>query len=388
MVAKFLLLAATLAVGVMCDADLWNTAQQGMNAVNVGANAVHNFAGDAFNYIPSPKDIARMSKEVFLGMPPRVVMEGVNTFCSMAMSYDSNLGRTQKYTPNMQNMSFVYYDNDRRIPFHFAELDKLGQYPGFKKENKLVIFITGWLTKDNTENDAAREMAKAYACRGNHTFIHLNTNDYLDNLYTWSALNTEDIGFAVAPYVAKMLDFVDISQIHVIGHSLGAHVAGAIGRHFIEVVKKSLPRITGLDPARPCFNEGEVMTSLQRGDAEFVDVIHTNSGGLGKMEPVGDADFYPNGMTVLMPGCAGIICSHLRAYEYFIESVYPENERGFQAVRCNSLRGVTTRKCKTNPIPMGYACPKLAKGNYFLEVNASGLFGYYSKSKSKCNQMQ
>uniref|UniRef100_A0A6B2EF13 Putative lipase n=1 Tax=Phlebotomus kandelakii TaxID=1109342 RepID=A0A6B2EF13_9DIPT len=389
MVTKIILLAATLAVcyqRISCESNIWNTAQMGANAINTGINSMSNIAGNTINYIPTPKDIARMSKEVFLGLPPRIIMEGVNNFCSMAMQFDINMGRTEKYTPNVQNISFVLYDNEKRIPFNMNELDKLVQYPGFKKENPVVIFITGWLTKDNTENAAARDLAKAYNCRGNHNFIHLNTDNYLDNFYMWSALNTEDIGQAVAPNVAKLLNYIDIEQIHIIGHSLGAHVAGSIGRHFIDVKNKTLPRITGLDPARPCFNEGEVMTNLQRGDAKFVDIIHTNSGGLGKKDPIGDADFYPNGFSILMPGCAGIICSHLRAYEYFIESVYPENDNGFQAIRCNSLRGVTTRRCKGSPIAMGYACPKQAKGNYFLEVNPNGLYGYYSKSKSKCNR--
>lgn len=61
------------------------------------------------------------------------------------------------------------------------------------------------------------------------------------------------------------------------------------------MTRESLPRITGLDPARPCFNEGEYLSGLQRGDARFVDVIHTNPGVLGVKESVGDIDFYPNG---------------------------------------------------------------------------------------------
>lgn len=32
----------------------------------------------------------------------------------------------------------------------------------------------------------------------------------------------------------------------------------------------------------PCFNPGETLTGLSRGDADFVVVIHSNSGGLGK----------------------------------------------------------------------------------------------------------
>lgn len=38
----------------------------------------------------------------------------------------------------------------------------------------------------------------------------------------------------------------------------------------------------------PCFNSGEELTGLQRGDAEYVLAIHSNSGGLGKRDPLGN----------------------------------------------------------------------------------------------------
>lgn len=80
-----------------------------------------------------------------------------------------------------------------------------------------------------------------------------------------------------------------------IGHSLGAHIGGEAGRMYQQLTNQSLGRITGLDPARPCFNEGEHLTGLQRDDAHFVDVIHSNSGILGHVRAMGDLDFYPNG---------------------------------------------------------------------------------------------
>lgn len=79
-----------------------------------------------------------------------------------------------------------------------------------------------------------------------------------------------------------------------------------------------MPHITGLDPANPCknldksfekhlydkkmkiksqihkkmfiqgFGQGEELSGLIRGDADFVDVIHTNPGVLGKRDPIGN----------------------------------------------------------------------------------------------------
>lgn len=80
-----------------------------------------------------------------------------------------------------------------------------------------------------------------------------------------------------------------------VGHSLGAHICAEAGRAFTVLTNDSLPRITGLDPARPCFRAGELLTTLRRGDAAFVDIIHSNPGVLGIRDSIGDIDFYPNG---------------------------------------------------------------------------------------------
>lgn len=47
-------------------------------------------------------------------------------------------------------------------------------------------------------------------------------------------------------------------------------------------------RITGLDPAGPCFSNIDTAARLDSSDAEYVDVIHTNGGMLGVKEPVGN----------------------------------------------------------------------------------------------------
>lgn len=59
-------------------------------------------------------------------------------------------------------------------------------------------------------------------------------------------------------------------------------------------------RITGLDPANPLHRYVSDDLRLDKSDAQFVDVIHTNCGGpfgqgfLGLEFPLAHADFYPN----------------------------------------------------------------------------------------------
>jgi hypothetical protein len=70
-----------------------------------------------------------------------------------------------------------------------------------------------------------------------------------------------------------------------------------------------IPNITnclviGLDPALPLFATLSDAWKLDSGDADFVDVIHTNGGIFGKIEAAGHADFFVNGGS-FQPACAG-----------------------------------------------------------------------------------
>lgn len=204
---------------------------------------------------------------------------------------------------------------------------------------------------------------------------------FVDTLYTWSAFNTDDLGMHIAEGLKQLIKIVPVENIHLIGHSLGAHIVGAAGRYFQYFTNQSIPHITGLDPAKPCFNEGETLSGLLRGDADFIDVIHSNPGVLGKRDPMGDIDFYPGGLDPLPTGCISVVCAHERAWQYYAETVYPGNEQNFIGIRCSSLTRLREGKCPSREIPMGYAVPTDAKGNYFLEVNGEAPHGKHASKQ-------
>ncbi|XP_059156353.1 pancreatic lipase-related protein 2-like [Physella acuta] len=142
---------------------------------------------------------------------------------------------------------------------------------------------------------------------------------------------------------------LDLGKVHLIGHSLGAHLSGYVGNLFGHNV---IGRISGLDPAEPNFLNKAVAARLDADDAKFVDVIHTDGrhfdfvGGYGLMIPCGDVDFYLNGGEH-QPGCSGsnqsISCSHGRAHEYFSESVDSTCE--FKAHPCDSFAKFENGEC-------------------------------------------
>ncbi|VEN64726.1 unnamed protein product [Callosobruchus maculatus] len=163
--------------------------------------------------------------------------------------------------------------------------------------------------------------------------------------YAVAAANTELVGRQLGILLTKMVEKgLDVRKIHLIGFSLGAHVAGTAS----ESLKNRgllIGRITGLDAASPLFRGNyfrEQYKKLDRSDAKFVDVIHTDGSpsvtdGFGLWDPIGHVDFYPNGGQE-QPGCNDvqdsiivsqferglsreIICSHIRAFLLFRESL-------------------------------------------------------------------
>ncbi|KAK7501463.1 hypothetical protein BaRGS_00007267 [Batillaria attramentaria] len=183
-------------------------------------------------------------------------------------------------------------------------------------------------------------------------------------LYGQASANTRVVG----AQIAQLIKFLQANtearpeDMHIIGHSLGSHVAGYAGERL-----QYLGRITGLDPAQPFFEHMDKAVRLDPTDALFVDVIHTDGDrfystdfGLGMDEPCGHVDYFPNGGHD-QPGCeadpithwahegliAGtsefVACNHLRSYHFFnetINSVCP-----FEAYRCDSEDDFNSGKC-------------------------------------------
>ncbi|KAJ8666850.1 hypothetical protein QAD02_008512 [Eretmocerus hayati] len=211
--------------------------------------------------------------------------------------------------------------------------------------------------------------------------------------YASASLSTRIVG----AQIAKLLGLIDTKvsesneiilrrgKLHLIGHSLGSHISAHAAFLIKTSLKWSVDRITGLDPAQPCFTSANESLKLDREDADFVDVIHTNAnrillGGLGLQKPLGHIDFYPNGGKIQL-GCGTTsesnsfwssfthvlkfpvdevkkaVCSHGRSYEFFTDSINVKMSRkcdyyGYKWDRSNrNVRSLISRNCEQSQCP-------------------------------------
>ncbi|XP_033834325.1 lipase member H [Periophthalmus magnuspinnatus] len=158
--------------------------------------------------------------------------------------------------------------------------------------------------------------------------------------------NTLKTGENLTALVKVMQDYgVSLHSIHMIGISLGAHIAGFVGANY----NSTIGRITALDPAGPLFTGSAPEDRLDPTDAQFVDVLHTDIDGLGFRKPLGHIDFYPNGGTD-QPGCPTTIfsggeyfkCDHQRSVFLYLESI---KECKIRAYPCTSYKDYLDGKC-------------------------------------------
>uniref|UniRef100_A0A0K8T9W1 Lipase domain-containing protein n=1 Tax=Lygus hesperus TaxID=30085 RepID=A0A0K8T9W1_LYGHE len=203
-----------------------------------------------------------------------------------------------------------------------------------------------------------------------------NINQDPTYFFFYTAAKSYRIGRFIGQFVVFLIEQgVDPDNIHIIGHSLGGHIAGFAAK-YAKSKGKQIGRVTGLDPCYPVYEYNTAGYRLDSGDAKFTDCIFTTYGIWGLGIPVCQANFFPNGVGTSQPGCyrediiMGSSCGHSRVVEYFIESIKPQS--AFDVHICEGVPKVESppRCWPTTRTLMGeYANPE-ASGMFYLKTNA------------------
>lgn len=174
---------------------------------------------------------------------------------------------------------------------------------------------------------------------------------------------------------------LDPKKLEMIGLSLGGQTMSFISKHYKNITGQKVSRLTGLDPAGPCFRNLGPEERLDQTDADFVDVISTNIDWYGMAAPVGHVNFYVNGGEyqpgdILWIPC-NILCSHIRSYTLWLAAL--QNPNAFIAIKCDTVQDARNKDCydrlpkETNVL--GLNTDRNKTGIYFLATNNN--FPYY-----------
>lgn len=265
---------------------------------------------------------------------------------------------------------YLYTKDDAEIgtyklkPYNPATLQK----SRFSSGRKTVFYIHSALQ----EHEFHTSIKNAYFQKHDINFIAVNWQHYsgfCEYLFTATSI-VPDVADVVVDLINLLINNgVQLKDVHIIGHGLGGHIAGHVGRKF----DKKLGRITGLDPSRLGFEGFIHLPALSKDAAEFVDVIHTNAQlfGYGIWEPVGHVDFYPNNGGN-QPGCPVFncrLCNHDKSVEFFVESITSKDK--FYGLRCDTWYDFQSGNCNSGErISMGEYVPRTARGTFYLTTAA------------------
>ncbi|KAL8590472.1 hypothetical protein ACOMHN_011685 [Nucella lapillus] len=321
--------------------------------------------------------------------------------------YPFNNTRELPQTPDFVATAFTLYT--RANPHHGQPLSRRdggGEVggPAFISSVPVKVLVHGFLQNDRSP--WVLEMTHVLLQNEAVNVITVNWGAGAGFPYPQAVANTRLVGAELARLITLLglHKGVSANKFHLIGHSLGAHVAGHAGR----TLRGKISRISGLDPADPNFSYQPPEVRLDPSDARWVDVIHTDGapyttyGGYGTLQPMGHIDFYPNGGKN-QPGCHtdtsvynfvsdayregmtnaeyAMACSHDRSITLFLKSI--SSPCPFTAYQCPSeadFRAGRCLRCGNRPCPsMGYRANMYKRtGRFYLDtLSASPFCGYH-----------
>ncbi|OWR41693.1 putative lipase [Danaus plexippus plexippus] len=279
----------------------------------------------------------------------------------LGVSYE----QLQESEPDLNGLTIVYRSKLVTAIINMTYVVEALQARSSEGAQELVLFAHGFT--DDPSKDSFGNISEAYLGNGHSRVVALDGSSLIRWLYLRASTYVRFIGERIGHVLAAMVQHgQDPKKIHLVGHSLGAHIAGFIGKTFYNLTGSRIGRITGLDPAGPCFTHVDPDLRLKESDADFVDVIHTDSGVYGIKEAVGHADYYPNGGSQ-QPSCVFQTCSHSYAWRLYGASV--TRPRAFPAVKCNSWEEFKKGRCGNEISYMGLAAEPSARGKFYLQTS-------------------
>ncbi|KAG5667220.1 hypothetical protein PVAND_015211 [Polypedilum vanderplanki] len=169
----------------------------------------------------------------------------------------------------------------------------------FNMSKPTAIVNHGWIHNIHTSFYVA--LAEAYLSRGDFNYIAIDWSKYSRDINYADLPPTfnDQAALIVSILIQMQTAGFNLTTFHFIGHSFGAQIFGRVGYQLIQNYHFTPTRITGFDPAGPMFgNFNEWPTSpvallypsLNKLNAKFVDIIHTDRYKIGEDYSAGHMD--------------------------------------------------------------------------------------------------
>ncbi|KAH9383068.1 hypothetical protein HPB48_023790 [Haemaphysalis longicornis] len=135
------------------------------------------------------------------------------------------------------------------------------------------IFVHGYLQINKVPDTPMKAIRDALLALGDFNVILVDWSSGSKYEYVQATANTRIVGLEIARLIGLLQQAFGVTtdKFHILGHSLGSHIAGYAGQKL-----RNLGRITALDPAQPFFEGMSPLVRLDPSDAQFVDAIHTD----------------------------------------------------------------------------------------------------------------
>lgn len=217
---------------------------------------------------------------------------------------------------------------------------------------KLTLVVHGFI--DNKNREWVKRMLRDLAQLTDVNACIVDWSKLSTNRYVIAVRHVNKIGEYVGDFLLSTQEHFPLNSVSLVGHSLGAHIAGAAGAR----TGGRIGAIFGLDPAHPLLTLPMKPENqrLDPSDAQFVQTLHTTSGTLGTPSNLGHQDWYADNGMIPQKGCEpGLIvfdpnafspvsafCSHARAFELFRMSLDRRNQ--FKALEGDDIYGFWSQR--------------------------------------------
>lgn len=292
---------------------------------------------------------------------------------------------------DVSQVQVFFYDfaNNFNLTFPIHEAaDGFNKTYALDVTKRLIIFVPGYKSHISKTNE--EKMRRTFQDFPNSYLIILDHSAYTSKKggkiksYERSVIYVHYIGKALAEMLAGLKrNGFPSNKIHCIGHSLGAQMLAHTGEIYRNTTGEVISRITGLDPAGPCFTNTLISEQLRAGVADYVEVFHCNAGGLGTTSVLADIDFFFNKEGAIQPHCGTPLipgfgssdaakCNHRACIDYWILTV--KQPQWYLAWSCDSYKSFHKGKCAPNEVTIaGFWNPGNATGTFYVSTAGYGV---------------